>query len=253
MQSLLQILIRQLLGILPQDLGLRVGLHSGPVLAGVLRGEKSRFQLFGDTMNTAARMESTGITDMVQVSQETAELLAEANKGHWCEPRREEVEAKGKGSLKTFFLKLPALGHSRSVASVSDTESVRSGFSSLNSGGFRDNSEVAEKRNRIADWTVEILTGLLKEIQVRRMALHTKSDPAKKLVQLESTSPFGQANGTVIDEVQEIIELPRFDMTAAKREAEIDANKIELDAVVLEELRGFVQTIAAMYHDNGKC
>ena len=35
------------------DLALRVGLHSGPVTAGVLRGEKSRFQLFGDTMNTA--------------------------------------------------------------------------------------------------------------------------------------------------------------------------------------------------------
>ena len=37
-----------------EDLGLRVGLHSGPVTAGVLRGERARFQLFGDTMNTTA-------------------------------------------------------------------------------------------------------------------------------------------------------------------------------------------------------
>jgi len=37
-----------------EDLGLRVGIHSGPVTAGVLRGERARFQLFGDTMNTTA-------------------------------------------------------------------------------------------------------------------------------------------------------------------------------------------------------
>ena len=39
------------------DLDLRVGVHSGPVTAGVLRGERARFQLFGDTMNTTARIE----------------------------------------------------------------------------------------------------------------------------------------------------------------------------------------------------
>ena len=41
------------------DLRIRIGLHSGPITAGVLRGERSRFQLFGDTVNTAARLESS--------------------------------------------------------------------------------------------------------------------------------------------------------------------------------------------------
>lgn len=62
------------------DLVLRIGLHSGPVTAGVLRGERARFQLFGDTMNTAARMEQTGIKNKIQISQATADCLVAGGK-----------------------------------------------------------------------------------------------------------------------------------------------------------------------------
>lgn len=82
------------------DLGLRVGLHSGPVTAGVLRGEKSRFQLFGDTMNTAARMESTGAAGRIQVSTVTADLISNAGKPYWLTKRDGTVSAKGKGELQ---------------------------------------------------------------------------------------------------------------------------------------------------------
>jgi hypothetical protein len=86
------------------DLAMRVGLHSGPVTAGVLRGERARFQLFGDTVNTAARMESTGIKTKIQISQQCAELIIASGKSSWIKPREDIIFAKGKGELKTFWL-----------------------------------------------------------------------------------------------------------------------------------------------------
>lgn len=81
------------------DLSLRVGLHSGPVTAGVLRGDRARFQLFGDTMNMASRMESTGLPGKIQVSDCTAELLRSLGKASWLTPREGTVYAKGKGEV----------------------------------------------------------------------------------------------------------------------------------------------------------
>ena len=86
------------------ELGLRVGLHSGPVTAGVLRGERARFQLFGDTMNTASRMESTSLKNMVQISQSTANALTDSGRSQMFIPREGLVQAKGKGEVQTYWL-----------------------------------------------------------------------------------------------------------------------------------------------------
>eukprot|EP00934_Nitzschia_sp_Nitz4_P004549 Nitzschia sp. Nitz4//scaffold214_size40253//26722//27160//NITZ4_007591-RA/size40253-snap-gene-0.61-mRNA-1//1//CDS//3329542111//4539//frame0 len=88
-----------------EKLALRTGMHSGEVIAGVLRGEKGRFQLFGDTVNTASRMESTGVPRCIQVSLTTADELIRAGKQSWLTPREERVHAKGKGQLQTYFLR----------------------------------------------------------------------------------------------------------------------------------------------------
>ena len=78
-------------------LKLRCGLHSGPVTAGVLRGLRSRFEIFGDTFNTASRMESTGIPTRIQLSQATTDFLIKAGKERWVKPRDGCIIAKGKG------------------------------------------------------------------------------------------------------------------------------------------------------------
>ena len=86
------------------SLALRVGLHSGPTTAGVLRGAKARFQLFGDTVNTAARMESNGLPNKIHVSHAVADLLRAAGKELWLTKREEMIEAKGKGKMQTWWV-----------------------------------------------------------------------------------------------------------------------------------------------------
>lgn len=88
-----------------RNLQLRIGMHSGPTTAGVLRGDKGRFQLFGDTVNTAARMESNGVTGRIHCSAETAKELTENHGlGSWVTPRETVITAKGKGQMQTYFV-----------------------------------------------------------------------------------------------------------------------------------------------------
>jgi class 3 adenylate cyclase len=101
--------LEQTLGAGTSDLKLRIGLHSGPVTAGVLRGQKARFQLFGDTVNTAARMESTGIPNKIHVSEATANELIALKKAAWLIKREDMITAKGKGQMVTYWVE-PKIG-----------------------------------------------------------------------------------------------------------------------------------------------
>ena len=96
--SFLGFLCKQLetsLGPDTSDLKLRIGIHSGAVTGGVLRGKRSRFQLFGDTVNTAARVEASGEGGKIHLSEDTALLLQKAGKGHWITKRPEPLNLKG--------------------------------------------------------------------------------------------------------------------------------------------------------------
>jgi class 3 adenylate cyclase len=83
------------------NLAMRVGMHSGGVTAGVLRGDKTRFQLFGDTVNTASRMESNGFKGKIHCSQTTADALISAGRSQWLTSRVDKITAKGKGEMQT--------------------------------------------------------------------------------------------------------------------------------------------------------
>ncbi|CAB9527558.1 Receptor-type guanylate cyclase gcy [Seminavis robusta] len=107
------------------ELKMRVGMHSGSTTAGVLRGEKGRFQLFGDTINTASRMESNGVKGKIHVSAETAHAITAQGKGHWLTARDDTIMAKGKGEMQTYFVDVtPSMALSTGGTSIVSRSSI---------------------------------------------------------------------------------------------------------------------------------
>jgi class 3 adenylate cyclase len=223
------------------DLAFRVGLHSGPITGGVLRGDNARFQLFGDAMNTAARIESTGTRKQVHMSKQTADLLIAAGKTHWIKRRDKKIVAKGLGELETFWL-VRDKERSEGASSAGDTNSVQSDGKSVDGNKSTVDTLSSKKMTRLIEWNVDVLLRLLKQIAAAR------SGPPSKPHAEHVTQTSSKTGETVLDEVREIIALPKFDAEAAEKQK--DAESIEIDEKVFAQLSSYVSSIAAMYRDN---
>jgi adenylate cyclase len=82
------------------NLGVRIGLNSGPVIAGVIGRKKFAYDLWGTTVNVAYRMESNGLPGRIQIPPATRELLGES----FVVAERGMIDCKGIGPIQTFFL-----------------------------------------------------------------------------------------------------------------------------------------------------
>uniref|UniRef100_A0A8C3IPI3 Adenylate cyclase type 4 n=1 Tax=Chrysemys picta bellii TaxID=8478 RepID=A0A8C3IPI3_CHRPI len=80
---------------------LRVGINHGPVVAGVIGAQKPQYDIWGNTVNVASRMESTGVLGKIQVTEETARALETL--GYTCYLRG-VIKVKGKGQLRTYYV-----------------------------------------------------------------------------------------------------------------------------------------------------
>jgi class 3 adenylate cyclase len=235
------------------DLSMRFGIHSGPVTAGVLRGQKARFQLFGDTMNMAARMESSGVKNKIHISQDTANLLIAAGRQQWISPRLDTVQLKGKGEVQTYWL---ALGGSSSRASSEmsdDSTTDKNAFApetkltAIWKGtcleGVFGLTEVDGALARLVDWNVDVMLDLLRSIVARRVVSGQDSAP------LSSESERKIVGGNmVIDEVQMVIALPEFNADIAAAKAAQD--KVVISQQVVQELQNYIACIASGYKKN---
>lgn len=235
-------------------LGMRIGLHTGSITAGVLRGDKARFQLFGDTVNTCSRIESAGQKNRVHLSERTAEKIIELGKAHWLEERLDVVELKGLGTVRTYWLKGgDATGTSgRSSADGDDDSRNIVHVSALSPASLlpEDTTSASEKQQRIVDYVSEMMCVFLKKIQAKREEGRPRRN--SKLRQTDSQMVYDEERRSIQDGgigIDEVVDAIKFQEPEKPRVNHGFSEALDMN-VVNAELKAFVASVADLYGPN---
>jgi hypothetical protein len=209
----------------------------------VLRGERGRFQLFGDTVNTAARIESTGESGRIHLSQECADLLVASGKSHWVEKRSDLVHAKGKGELQTYWL-------TRTTTSpLSDFNGsvIKKGLScdvGVSLRQFKAREFLNEREHRLIQWNIQRFTALLEAIAAYRGNRQKADDRSSATLATDSCSVGSSI--LPFEEVKEVIEIST-DITFSSTSRPM---KGRVDPLALNQLEEYITIIAGMYDNH---
>ena len=224
-------------------LQMRFGIHSGSVTAGVLRGQRARFQLFGDTMNKASRIETSGKPGCIHLSAETADLLKQAGFGLYVTARQDKVELKGLGELSTFWLRNRDIPRSSGTDSTSCADTSSQLSSDDKPEALSRSSNTIQSLGGKVAWHTQVLSVYLNKIVACRrnrisIAIGNSKLQEYKLKKAETLAEFGQATPN-----HEII----FNPNSA---VQYEEDEIILDDLVVQQLHDFVKRIEAGYNPN---
>lgn len=223
----------------------------------------ARYQIFGDTVNTCARIQTSSEPGRIHVSSAAAEMLLEKGKVSWLRKRKGTVNLRGKGDVETYWLALKGTSRVSKRASseafgkmilieendgdIEDETRSDSEVEDWNNFGDLDETDATgDKLRRLVDWNANILADLIKQILSTRDG-SSASDPSSIAAKEKSIG-----NGsTVLEEFKDIIEVSpgdRIDMV--HNEAGMDMNVNEFDDVAMDQLRDFLSQVASMYRSN---
>jgi hypothetical protein len=191
--------------------------------------------------------------DRIQVSQATADALTEAGKGHWLFKRDTLVVAKGKGEMQTYWINEAVSSRRQSTGENSRCSISSQSTDHTSSAIWGSDDEVPEvasqrsKHQSLIDYNVDLLAMRLKHVVARRKVLAMAGRRCSQgglPPDMESYRECKIESGGVLYEVTEVIKLPSFNSRAYK--GYVDPESIELDPLVLSQLRRYVTIIAAM-------
>jgi hypothetical protein len=192
-------------------------------------------------------MESSSLPNKIQVSQKTATLVVEAGKSHWLIPRKDLVNAKGKGLLQTYWLN-PKRSKTTGSPSCSFEEGgtdvgvcgAAAARRELEGRACSAADEISEEKlQRLIDWNVEVFEDLLKPIVQRKHAKQRRSCTKRPDVN-ETILPEGSS---VRDQVVAAVKMPEFQPSTETRE-------VDLTSGVVSQLRTYITSVANLYKNN---